>query len=156
MEILQAHSDGVFSVTFSRTPKSWPRAVADSFSHSPQCSEALGRGRAAEVATLPADTGTIYSVVFSPDGKRSLGAARTSIKLWDVASQPRRRVRFWGHTAGILVVAFSRMAGCWRQRAAMIKQRRLWDVATGQTKHILTGHTGWFVVSRSCSTARRE
>jgi WD40 repeat protein/tetratricopeptide (TPR) repeat protein len=71
----------------------------------------------------------VYSVAFSPDGKRVALAGAGQVDVWDLAS--RKLVRSLpGHTGLVCAVAFS-PDGRYLASAGWDKTVRLWDCATG-------------------------
>ena len=92
---------------------------------------------------LKADTGEIFSVAFSPDSRSvasGCGWGAYGINLWDAMSgQPKSPSIVYTEQA-TLSVAFSPnnstlASGSWS------KTVHLWDVASGQLKTVLTGHS---------------
>ena len=92
---------------------------------------------------LKADSGEVFSVAFSPDSRSvasGCGWPRYRINLWDVMSgQPKSPSIVYIEEA-TLSVAFSPdgntlASGSWN------KTVHLWDVASGQLKAVLTGHS---------------
>lgn len=83
---------------------------------------------------------TIWSVVFSPDGKLLLtGGNDHSARVWDVATHQQRLLL--DHTSIIRVVAFSHDA----KRIATSGEdgvTRLWDAQHGDLLQVLHGHVG--------------
>ena len=98
-------------------------------------------GPAAEVATgkeratLKGHTDWVFSLAYSPDGKRlasggGLGGKPGEIRLWDVATG-KEQATLTGHTLPVISVAYSPdgktlASGSWDQTI------KLWDVATGK------------------------
>ena len=85
--------------------------------------------------TFLGHTGRVYSVAFSPDGKRVLtGSGDKSAKLWD--AETGQEIRTFRHTLGVHSVAFSSdgsrvltaSAGSWGSEGTVT----LWDAETGQ------------------------
>ena len=90
----------------------------------------------------------INSLTFSPDGRTLAGGSYGQIQLWDVATREHRQT-ITGHKGRVDSFLFNRvdslafspdgktLASCgWDDQAV-----RLWDVATAQSKAILTDHT---------------
>lgn len=85
----------------------------------------------------------VWSVAFSPDGKRVLSGSgkkngEYSIRLWE-AESGKEIQKFLGHTDTVRTVAFSPdgariVSGSWD------KTIRLWDLTTGKTIRVLQGH----------------
>jgi len=105
---------------------------------------ASGQGK----ATLHGHTGSVFSVVFSPDGKNLAVASRGKgigeIRVWDVASG-QERVALKGHTGRVYALGFSPdgktlAAGCAdltsvdevhrMVRLSFPGEIKLWDLAT--------------------------
>jgi hypothetical protein len=86
-------------------------------------------------------TGPVYSVAFSPDGRRALtGSSGRTARLWD-ARTGQLLAALRGHTKEVTSVAFSpdgtrALTGSWDKTA------RLWDARAGQEMATLKGHAG--------------
>ncbi|HTZ20028.1 MAG TPA: twin-arginine translocation signal domain-containing protein, partial [Opitutaceae bacterium] len=86
-----------------------------------------------------AHSASIYSVAFSPDGKRlASGSGDQTIKLWDVVSGELQRT-LNGHKDPVASVAFSPdgqllASGSWD------KTIKLWAVVSGELQRTQTGH----------------
>jgi WD40 repeat protein len=78
-------------------------------------------------------TGAVFSVAFSPDGKRIVsGGGDETVKVWD-ASTGKETLSLKGHTDSIFSVAFSPdgkriVSGSWD------KTVKVWDVAPPQSE----------------------
>jgi WD40 repeat protein len=151
---LSGHTGVVLSVAYSPDGKQIVTASDD------QTARIWDTTTRHEVRQLSSHTGPVRSVAFSPDGKQivTAGCDRTdptgacqedSVRIWDAATE--RTVRtLTGHTGGISSAAYSPdgkqvvTAGCGRtdqRRVCQEGSARIWDAATGEELHTLTGHT---------------
>ena len=93
-----------------------------------------------EVVAQLGHSGSVASVVFSPDGRRVLsGSEDNTLRLWEVATGRLIRV-FKGHSSSVTSVAFSHdgahvLSGSWD------KTVKLWDATTGQLLRTFKGHS---------------
>lgn len=89
---------------------------------------------------LPAHTGTVWSVAFSPDGiTLATGSWDTTARLWDVAAGTTRH-ELTDHTGVVLSVAFS-PDGRTLATGSDDKKAGLWNVADGKLRNTLPDHT---------------
>lgn len=89
----------------------------------------------------------VYSVAFSPDGRRLLsGNLDNTVKLWDAATGQLVRT-FKGHSTYVRSVASS-PDGARLLSGSDDKTLKLWDVATGQLLQTYQGHSNsvWSVL----------
>ncbi len=104
-----------------------------------------------EPLRLQGHTGTIYSVSFSPDGKRLASASDDgTVKVWDVTAG-QNMITFTGHTAkddagelepkAIYGIAWS-PDGLHLASASSDQTVKVWEASTGQEVRTLKGHTG--------------
>jgi WD40 repeat protein len=82
----------------------------------------------------------VFSVAFSPDGKRIVSGGDTTAKVWD-AHTGRNTLTLQGHTGTVSSVAFS-PDGKRIVSGSYDKTVRVWDAHTGQDTLTLQGHTG--------------
>ena len=69
--------------------------------------EGVGRRNGQEVLALRGHTGLLWSVAFSPDGKRIVtGSGDKTVKVWDAATG-QEVLALRGHAEDVLSVAFS-------------------------------------------------
>jgi WD40 repeat protein len=103
----------------------------------------LATGRQAR--SFRAHTGFVYSLAFSPSGRRLATASgdytKGEVKVWDM-TDGRELLTLGGHAALVRRVAFSR-DGRLLATASWDQTLKLWDEATGRELHRLTGHTGY-------------
>ena len=92
---------------------------------------------------LRSDSGDISSVAFSPDG-RTLASGHGwrdyGINLWDVMSEQPKATSISYTESAVMSVAFS-PDGRTFAASTWDKKLLLWDVASGQLKTVLTGHS---------------
>ena len=90
-----------------------------------------------EIRILTGHPSSVFSVVFSPDGKTIVSGGITGdIRLWGVNTG--RHIRTLGRHSAVVSIAFSPdsktiTSGHW-------KEIRLWDAETGEEIRTLTGH----------------
>jgi hypothetical protein len=96
-----------------------------------------------ELRCFKGHTASVYSVAFSPDGKRALsGSLDKTMRLWEVDTGKELR-RFESHKGWFFSVAFS-PDGKQVLSGNNDKKARLWtvDVQTGKELRRFEGHTG--------------
>jgi WD40 repeat protein/tRNA A-37 threonylcarbamoyl transferase component Bud32 len=112
-----------------------------------------------EIRTLRGHVGPIWSVCFSPDGKRLASASGPfivdnpdeppgEVKVWD-ADSGQELLTLKGHTGSVVAVAFSpdgrrlASAGVAKRPPGEVRsgEVKLWDVGSGRELHTLKGHT---------------
>ncbi|MBY5871905.1 TIR domain-containing protein [Rhizobium ruizarguesonis] len=99
----------------------------------------------AEIATLTGHEGTISFVTFSPDGTKVLtGGLDSSAHLWNAATGEAIRA-FGGGNFNLYDVKSASFSqnGLYIVAATEYKNARIWEVSTGKTQRILSGHTNW-------------
>src|SRR5262245_12334240 len=89
----------------------------------------------------PFNSGIVYAVAFSPDGKTlASGSGDKTIRLWDVGAG--RLIRSMaGHGGTVRSIAFS-PDGKLLASASEDKSIKLWQVSTGKHIRLFNGHTG--------------
>src|SRR5205085_4219365 len=100
--------------------------------------------RSAEPLTprqIEAHRSDIFSLSFSPDGKRLASASKDRlVKIWNAQTGEEIRT-LKGHEADVLRVAFS-PDGKTIASAAADGTLRLWDSETGEIRHKIKAHGG--------------
>jgi WD40 repeat protein/tRNA A-37 threonylcarbamoyl transferase component Bud32 len=119
-----------------------------------------------ELFTLRGHADPVWSVAFSPDGKRLASGSghpvvagkAGEVKVWDVSTSTegrqaggREMLSLQGHTGTVHSVAFSpdgkrlasASAGGWRGNPGKPGELIVWDVQTGQAVFTLRGQGGW-------------
>ena len=85
--------------------------------------------------------GTIFEIVYSPDGIRLAVASSSGIWLYDTTTH-QEVVLLTGHTSPVTSITFS-PDGRTLASGSEDGTIRLWDVVTGAPQRTLTGHTDW-------------
>ncbi|MFN7769521.1 MAG: hypothetical protein ACK5UC_20165 [Planctomycetaceae bacterium] len=94
-----------------------------------------------EKTTFRGHTGPVFSVAYSPDGKRIVsGSDDKTLKVWDAVTG-QETLTLTGHTNRVFSVAYS-PDGKRIVSGSYDKTLKVWDAATGQETLTLTGHTG--------------
>src|SRR5688572_5069652 len=89
----------------------------------------------------PFNSGIVYSVAFSPDGKTlASGSGDKTIRLWEVNTGRLIRA-LSGHGGTVRSVAFS-PDGKMIASGSEDKTIKLWQVSTGKHIRLFNGHTG--------------
>ncbi|MCC2279368.1 helix-turn-helix domain-containing protein [Streptomyces sp. ET3-23] len=104
----------------------------------------------AALDTLTGQAGPVVLMAFSPEARTlATSSGGTTVQLWDVTTGKRRKV-LTGHTTLVTSMAFSpdgtTLATGSSDHGSFTSGTgddtvRLWDVATGKARNVLTGHT---------------
>jgi WD40 repeat protein len=135
------HGEEVQSVAFSRDGGRVLSASGNAFTPSRDNSLKLWDAATGKLLrTINADSGSVWSAAFSPDGAHLLsGDAFGNLKLWDAETGKLLRT-FEGHKGLVLSVTFSPDGGRVLS-GGQDKTLKLWDAATGRIMHIFEGHS---------------
>ena len=91
---------------------------------------------------LTGHAGTVWSVVWSPDGRYlASGAGDNRVHVWN-AETGRLLRKFTGHTRSVVSLAWS-PDGRYLASGSDDNTVRVWEASTGQLQRTLTGHTNW-------------
>ncbi|KIK62111.1 hypothetical protein GYMLUDRAFT_242813, partial [Collybiopsis luxurians FD-317 M1] len=90
---------------------------------------------------LQGHTSSVYSVAFSPDGKRiASGSEDHSVRIWNAETGEPQGQPLQGHTSSVLSIAFS-PDGKRLVSGAYDSSVWIWDMEIGQLQRKLQGHT---------------
>ena len=133
-QVLQGHSDKVFSVAFSPDGRHVVSGSNDNTVHI--WNVVMGES----VAELKGHLGSVYSVVFSPDGSLVASGSRdNTIRIWNVGTS-ECEAELKGHSGSVNSVVFSpdsmHMASGSRDNTVCI-----WNVVTSECEAELKGHS---------------
>ena len=98
-------------------------------------------GKPARSLTLKGHSSSVFSVSFSPDGKRIVSGSRDkTLKVWD-AQTGGEMLALTGHSASVNSVSFS-SDGMRIVSGSEDNTLKVWDAKTGQETLTLKGHLG--------------
>ncbi|AFY62724.1 NB-ARC domain-containing protein [Synechococcus sp. PCC 6312] len=100
------------------------------------------------VATLAGHRDLIWSVVFSQDGQSLYSVSNNEIKFWSVAARLCERT-LYGLSVTCRTLAIH-PAGTRLITGSNDRQIRLWDLISGHSPRILSGHTGPIICLTLC------
>jgi WD40 repeat protein len=135
---LQLYSSGL---AFSPTQSVFRRSFGSQNSAGIDIRTQLPSEWSACIQTLEGHSGSVDSVVFSPDGSRAAsGSGDSTVRVWDVQTGQCQHT-LEGHLGLVHSVVFS-PDGSRAASGSGDSTVRVWDVQTGQCQHTLEGHSG--------------